>query len=126
MAEAEQAKLTLTRYTALKALLAEPDSPNTGKVITDWEWDYDEFLDEETGFLTLPFTSEEFANYLNEEEYYNEILKMLPGAILVDGETLALGTWTYEPGEAGATVSIGSESYLSAGVFKTTLPEGYV
>ena len=95
-------------------------------MITDWEWDYDEFLDEETGFLTLPFTSEEFANYLNEEEYYNEILKMLPGAILVDGETLALGTWTYEPGEAGATVSIGSESYLSAGVFKTTLPEGYV
>ena len=121
LTETEQAQLDLTRCTALKALLAEPDSPNTGKVITDWEWDDGyEIVDEKSGYVILPFTAEAFtANF-------EQVKGMLPEAILVDGETLPLDTWTYAPGEAGATVTIGSESYLSPGVFKTTLPEGYV
>ena len=60
LTEAEQEKLTLTRYTALKALLAEPEAVDTGKVLTDWEWvdDY-ELIDPETGLAHLPFVSAE-------------------------------------------------------------------
>ena len=120
LTEAEQEKLNLTRYTALKALLAEQDSPNTGKVITDWEWDDGfEIVDEESGYVVLPFTAEAFtANF-------EEVKGMLPEAILVGEEALTLGNWTYETGEEGAIVTIDSESCPSPGVFQTTLPEGY-
>ena len=121
LTEAEQEKLNLTRYTALKALLAEQDSPNTGKVITDWEWDDGfEIVDEESGYVVLPFTAEAFtANF-------EQVKEMLPEAILVGEEALTLGNWTYETGEEGAVVTIDSESCPSPGSFQTTLPEGYV
>ena len=121
LTEAEQEKLNLTRYTALKALLAEQDSPNTGKVITDWEWDDGyEIVDEKSGYVVLPFTGEEFT------ARFEQVKGMLPEAILVGEEALTLGNWTYETGEEGAIVTIDSESCPSPGIFKTTLPEGYV
>ena len=121
LTEAEQEKLNLTRYTALKALLAEQDSPNTGKVITDWEWDDGyEIVDEKSGYVILPFTAEAFtANF-------EQVKGMLPEAILVGEEALTLGNWTYETGEEGTVVTIDSESCPSPGIFKTTLPAGYV
>ena len=115
MAEAEQAKLTLTRYTALKALLAEQDSPNTGKVITDWEWVDDfEIIDPKTGLAHLPFASPERI------AYFEDVAGLLPVAILADGEELTLGDWLCEdyPMESGA--------YEGEYVFTATLPEGYV
>ncbi|MBO5171035.1 MAG: hypothetical protein J6J18_11365, partial [Oscillospiraceae bacterium] len=117
LAEAEQEKLTLTRYTALKELLAEPDSPNTGKVITGWEWIEDEelaIIDPETGLAHLPFASPERI------AYFEDVAGLLPVAILADGEELTLGDWLCEdyPMESGA--------YEGEYVFTATLPEGYV
>ena len=116
LTEAEQAKLTLTRYTALKALLAEPETPDTGKVITAWEWIEDEelaIIDPETGLAHLPFTSPERI------AYFEDVAGLLPVAILADGEELTLGDWLCPdyPMESGA--------YEGEYVFKTTLPEGY-
>ena len=131
LTESEQAQLDMTRYTALAEKLAALESPapsateetteKTAKVLTDWEWDDDfEIVDEESGYLILPFTAEAFtANF-------EQVKEMLPGAILVDGETLPLETWAYASGEAGATVIIDSVSYPSPGIFQATLPEGYV
>ena len=117
LAEAEQEKLTLTRYTALKELLAEPDSPNTGKVITGWEWIEDEelaIIDPETGLAHLPFASPERI------AYFEDVTGLLPVAILADGEELTLGDWLCPdyPMESGA--------YEGEYVFTATLPEGYV
>lgn len=129
---AEQlAQLDMTRYAALTQKLAALESPapsatektteKTAKVITAWEWDDGyEIVDEKSGYVVLPFTSEDFTSQLD------DVKGMLPGAILVDGETLPLETWVYASGEAGATVIIDSESCPSPGIFKTTLPEGYV
>ena len=116
LAEAEQEKLDLTRCTALKALLAEPETPDTGKVITGWEWIEDEelaIIDPETGLAHLPFTSPERI------AYFEDVAGLLPVAILADGEELTLGDWLCPdyPMESGA--------YEGEYVFKTTLPEGY-
>ena len=131
LTESEQAQLDMTRYTALAEKLAALESPapsateetteKTDKVLTDWEWDDGfEIVDEESGYLILPFTAEAFtANF-------EQVKEMLPGAILVDGETLPLEPWAYASGEAGATVIIDSVSYPSPGIFQATLPEGYV
>lgn len=127
----QQTQLDMTRYTALTQKLAALESPapsttektteKTAKVITAWEWDDGyEIVDEESGYLILPFTGEEFT------ASFEEVKGMLPEAILVDGETLPLETWAYASGEAGATVIIDSESCPSPGIFQTTLPEGYV
>ncbi|MDD5883427.1 MAG: hypothetical protein PUD70_05010, partial [Firmicutes bacterium] len=125
---AEQlAQLDMTRYAALTQKLAALESPapsatektteKTAKVITAWEWDDGyEIVDEKSGYVVLPFTSEDFTSQLD------DVKGMLPGAILVDGETLPLETWVYASGEAGATVIIDSESCPSPGIFKTTLP----
>lgn len=99
----------------------EAQSASTDAVITDWEWDDGyEIVDVESGYVILPFTSEEFASSLD------DVKGMLPEAILVGEEALTLGNWTYETGEEGAVVTIDSESCPSPGSFKTTLPEGYV
>ena len=99
----------------------EAQSASTDAVITDWEWDDGyEIVDVESGYVILPFTSEEFASSLD------DVKGMLPEAILVGEEALTLGNWTYETGEEGAVVTIDSESCPSPGIFKTTLPEGYV
>ena len=131
LTESEQAQLDMTRYTALAEKLAALESPapsateetteKTAKVLTDWDWDDGfEIVDEESGYLILPFTAEAFtANF-------EQVKEMLPGAILVDGETLPLEPWAYASGEAGATVSIDSVSCPSPGIFQATLPEGYV
>ena len=131
LTESEQAQLDMTRYTALAEKLAALESPapsateetteKTDKVLTDWEWDDGfEIVDEESGYLILPFTAEAFtANF-------EQVKGMLPEAILVGEEALTLGNWTYETGEEGAVVTIDSESCPSPGSFKTTLPEGYV
>ena len=115
LTEAEQEKLDLTRYTALKALLAEPEAVDTGKVLTDWEWvdDY-ELIDPETGLAHLPFASAENI------AYYDAVIEVLPAAITANEEELTLGDWLCEdyPMESGA--------YEGEYVFETTLPEGYV
>ena len=115
LTEAEQEKLDLTRYTALKALLAEPEAVDTGKVLTDWEWvdDY-ELIDPETGLAHLPFASAENI------AYYDAVIEVLPAAITANEEELTLGGWLCEdyPMESGA--------YEGEYVFETTLPEGYV
>ena len=99
----------------------EAQSASTDAVITDWEWDDGyEIVDVESGYVILPFTSEEFASSLD------DVKGMLPEAILVGEEALTLGNWTYETGEEGAVVTIDSESCPSPGIFKITLPEGYV
>ena len=99
----------------------EAQSASTDAVITDWEWDDGyEIVDEESGYVVLPFTSEEFT------ARFEQVKGMLPEAILVGEEALTLGNWTYETGEEGAVVTIDSESCPSPGIFKTTLPEGYV
>ena len=115
LTEAEQEKLDLTRYTALKALLAEPEAFDTGKVLTDWEWvdDY-ELIDPETGLAHLPFVSAENI------AYYDAVIEVLPAAITANEEELTLGDWLCEdyPMESGA--------YEGEYIFETTLPEGYV
>lgn len=115
LTEAEQEKLDLTRYTALKALLAEPEAFDTGKVLTDWEWvdDY-ELIDPETGLAHLPFASAENI------AYYDAVIEVLPAAITANEEELTLGDWLCEdyPMESGA--------YEGEYIFETTLPEGYV
>ena len=115
LTEAEQEKLDLTRYTALKALLAEPEAVDTGKVLTDWEWvdDY-ELIDPETGLAHLPFVSAENI------AYYDAVIAVLPAAITANEEELTLGDWLCEdyPMESGA--------YEGEYIFETTLPEGYV
>ena len=100
LTESEQAQLDMTRYTALAEKLAALESPapsatektteKTAKVITAWEWDDGfEIVDEESGYLILPFTAEAFtANF-------EQVKEMLPGAILVDGETLTLNAVSY-------------------------------
>ena len=99
----------------------EAQSASTDVVITDWEWDDGyEIVDEESGYVVLPFTGEEFT------VRFEQVKGMLPEAILVGEEALTLGNWTYETGEEGAVVTIDSESCPSPGSFKTTLPEGYV
>ena len=99
----------------------EAQSASTDAVITDWEWDDGyEIVDEESGYVVLPFTGEEFT------VRFEQVKGMLPEAILVGEEALTLGNWTYETGEEGAVVTIDSESCPSPGSFKTTLPEGYV
>ena len=99
----------------------EAQSASTDAVITDWEWDDGyEIVDEESGYVVLPFTGEEFT------ARFEQVKGMLPGAILVGEEALTLGNWTYETGEEGAVVTIDSESCPSPGIFQTTLPEGYV
>ena len=100
---------------------ARVESQPEKTVISAWEWDDGfEIVDEESGYVVLPFTAEAFtANF-------EQVKEMLPGAILVDGETLPLGNWTYETGEEGAVVTIDSVSYPSPGIFQATLPEGYV
>ena len=99
----------------------EAQSASTDAVITDWEWDDGyEIVDEESGYVVLPFTGEEFT------ARFEQVKGMLPEAILVGEEALTLGNWTYETGEEGAVVTIDSESCPSPGIFKTTLPEGYV
>lgn len=131
LTESEQAQLVMTRYTALAEKLAALESPapsatgdtteKTAKVISAWEWDDGyEIVDEESGYVVLPFTSEDFTSQLD------DVKGMLPEAILVGEEALTLGNWTYETGEEGAVVTIDSESCPSPGIFKTTLPEGYV
>ena len=115
LTEAEQEKLDLTRYTALKALLAEPEAVDTGKVLTDWEWVDDfEIIDPETGLAHLPFASAENI------AYYDAVIEVLPAAITANEEELTLGDWLCEdyPMESGA--------YEGEYVFETTLPEGYV
>lgn len=85
------------------------------KVITDWEWVDDwEIIDPDSGNALLPFASVE--NVV----YYDNIVEMLPIAILADGAELTLGEWVCEnyPMESGA--------YEGEYVFETTLPEGYV
>lgn len=115
LTEAEQEKLDLTRCTALKALLAEPEAVDTGKVLTDWEWvdDY-ELIDPKTGLAHLPFASAENI------AYYDAVIEVLPAAITANEEELTLGDWLCEdyPMESGA--------YEGEYVFETTLPEGYV
>ena len=115
LAEAEQAKLTLTRYTALKALLAEQDSPDTGKVITDWTWvDPDEWLEEDGSFIMPGVTEDSPA-------YFEDVVEYLPLEVTTDaGEVLTLGDWTCEdyPMEDGTS--------QGEFVFTTTLPEGYI
>ena len=115
LTEAEQEKLDLTRYTALKALLAEPEAVDTGKVLTDWEWvdDY-ELIDPKTGLAHLPFASAENI------AYYDAVIEVLPAAITANEEELTLGDWLCEdyPMESGA--------YEGEYIFETTLPEGYV
>lgn len=115
LTEAEQEKLDLTRYTALKALLAEPEAFDTGKVLTDWEWvdDY-ELIDPKTGLAHLPFASAENI------AYYDAVIEVLPAAITANEEELTLGDWLCEdyPMESGA--------YEGEYIFETTLPEGYV
>ena len=115
LTEAEQEKLDMTRYTALKALLAEPEAVDTGKVLTDWEWvdDY-ELIDPETGLAHLPFVSAENI------AYYDAVIEVLPAAITANEEELTLGDWLCEdyPMESGA--------YEGEYIFETTLPEGYV
>ena len=115
LTEAEQEKLDLTRCTALKALLAEPEAVDTGKVLTDWEWvdDY-ELIDPETGLAHLPFASAENI------AYYDAVIEVLPAAITANEEELTLGDWLCEdyPMESGA--------YEGEYIFETTLPEGYV
>ena len=99
----------------------EAQSASTDAVITAWAWDDGfEIVDEKSGYVVLPFTGEEFASSLD------DVKGMLPEAILVGEEALTLGNWTYETGEEGAVVTIDSESCPSPGIFKTTLPEGYV
>lgn len=99
----------------------EAQSASTDAVITDWEWDDGyEIVDVESGYVVLPFTGEEFT------ARFEQVKGMLPEAILVGEEALTLGNWTYETGEEGAVVTIDSESCPSPGIFKTTLPEGYV
>ena len=115
LTEAEQEMLDLTRCTALKALLAEPEAVDTGKVLTDWEWvdDY-ELIDPETGLAHLPFASAENI------AYYDAVIEVLPAAITANEEELTLGDWLCEdyPMESGA--------YEGEYVFETTLPKGYV
>ena len=115
LTEAEQEKLDLTRCTALKALLAEPEAVDTGKVLTDWEWvdDY-ELIDPKTGLAHLPFASAENI------AYYDAVIEVLPAAITANEEELTLGDWLCEdyPMESGA--------YEGEYIFETTLPEGYV
>ena len=127
----QQAQLDMTQYTALTQKLAALESPapsatektteKTAKVLTAWEWDDSfEIVDEKSGYVVLPFTSEDFTSQLD------DVKGMLPEAILVGEEALTLGNWTYETGEEGAVVTIDSESCPSPGSFQTTLPEGYV
>ena len=85
------------------------------KVITDWEWVDDwEIIDPDSGNVLLPFASAENV------AYFDNIVEMLPTAILAGGEELTLGEWVCEnyPMESGA--------YEGEYVFETTLPEGYV
>ncbi len=85
------------------------------KLITDWEWVDDwEIIDPDSGNILLPFASEENV------AYFEDIVEMLPTAILVGGEEVALGEWACEdyPMESGA--------YEGEYVFENTLPEGYV
>ena len=115
LTEAEQEKLDLTRCTALKALLAEPEAVDTGKVLTDWEWVDDfEIIDPKTGLAHLPFASAENI------AYYDAVIEVLPAAITANEEELTLGDWLCEdyPMESGA--------YEGEYIFETTLPEGYV
>lgn len=118
LTEAEQEKLDLTRYTALKALLAEPEAFDTGKVLTDWEWvDPDEWLDE-TGSFAMPGVTEDYP------AYFEDVVEYLPTQItaLIDGVevTLDLGVWECDdyPVETGTS--------QGEFVFTATLPEGYV
>ncbi len=101
----------------------EAQSASTDAVITDWEWvDGYEIVDVESGYVILPFTSEEFT------ARFEQVKGMLPEAILVGEEALTLGNWTYETGEEGAVVTIDSESCpslsltvaLSAGLSEDT------
>lgn len=115
LTEAEQEKLDLTRCAALKALLAEPEAFDTGKVLTDWEWVDDfELIDPKTGLAHLPFASAENI------AYYDAVIEVLPAAITANEEELTLGDWLCAdyPMESGA--------YEGEYVFETTLPEGYV
>lgn len=85
------------------------------KVITDWEWVDDwEIIDPDSGNVLLPFASVE--NVV----YFDNIVEMLPTAILADDAELTLGEWVCEnyPMESGA--------YEGEYVFENTLPEGYV
>lgn len=100
---------------------ARVESQPEKTVISAWEWDDGyEIVDEKSGYVVLPFTGEEFT------ASFEQVKGMLPEAILVGEEALTLGNWTYETGEEGAVVTIDSESCPSPGIFKTTLPEGYV
>ena len=129
----EQALLTLDKYTALTDYFTALDKAATEPtepepiVVTDWLWDYDEYIDEASGCMVLPITPEEFAAYLSDEETFEVIQVMLPGAVLFGEEELALGEWTYEPAPEGTpAVEIEGVTYQPEGFFKTTLPEGYV
>ena len=99
----------------------------TDKHITTWQWiDEEEYLDPETGSLTLPGASEEMP------AYFDDVTAFLPTQILAtvvnadDSEnpetgvekTITLGDWSCDNfPEEGA--------YSGSYTFTATLPEGY-
>lgn len=86
-----------------------------GKMISDWEWvDEWEIIDPDSGKVLLPFANKD--NVAG----YDDIIMMLPVAIMENEEELSLGEWLCPgyPVETGA--------YEGEYVFETTLPEGCV
>ena len=126
LTESEQAKLDMTRYTALTQKLAALESPapsateetteKTDKVVSAWAWiDEEGYLDEETGGLAMPGASAE------RPAYFVDVVSLLPCEITatVDGveETLTIDWVCDNYPEAGA--------YQGEYTFNATLPQGY-
>ncbi|MGM9771461.1 MAG: GLUG motif-containing protein, partial [Segatella copri] len=105
----------------------QTDGQETNKLITTWQWiDEEEYLDEETGSLSLPGASEEVP------ALFEDVTGLLPMQInaMVENtedsenpenaveETITLGEWVCEDyPEEGA--------YTGSYTFTATLPEGY-
>ena len=89
----------------------------TNKLITTWQWmDEDEYLDEETGSLSLPGASEEMP------AYFDDVISFLPTKILATVEN-AVEPITFGEWECDNYPKDGA--YTGSYTFTAALPEGY-
>lgn len=121
--EAEQGK---TDIIPEENLTVQTQEQTTDKLITAWQWvDEEEYLDEETGSLSLPGASEQTPAYFDDVTAFlpTQIEATVVNAEDTDAESgeeiINLGDWNCEdyPKEG---------AYSGSYTFAATLPEGYV